>query len=45
MQRTGGGPAKSPTLTDLEERLIKLIGWKSVTGDQNNEFGIASKFL
>lgn len=40
MERTGGGPPKKPPLTDIEERLMKILGWKSVTGDKNKEFGI-----
>lgn len=40
MERTGGGPSESPPLTDLEERLLAILDWKSVYGDQNKEFGI-----
>lgn len=40
MKQTGGGPVKSPPLNDVEERLINLLGWKSITGDKNKEIGL-----
>ncbi|CAH1976645.1 unnamed protein product [Acanthoscelides obtectus] len=39
-QKTGGGCLNAAPLTDTEERLMKLIGWKSVTGNSNAELGL-----
>ncbi|CAH1973495.1 unnamed protein product [Acanthoscelides obtectus] len=40
--KTGGGCLNVAPLTDTEERLMKLIGWKSVTGSSNAELGLGS---
>ncbi|CAG9769716.1 unnamed protein product [Ceutorhynchus assimilis] len=40
IQKTGGGPSKTPQLNPIEERLMCLLGWKSVTGDENIEIGL-----
>lgn len=40
MTATGGGPVKTVPLTQTEEKLMAIIGWKSVTGDSNKELGV-----
>ncbi|CAG9766121.1 unnamed protein product [Ceutorhynchus assimilis] len=40
IQKTGGGPSKTPQLNPIEERLMCLLDWKSVTGDENIEIGL-----
>lgn len=45
MQGTGGGSPKLPPLNDTEERLMSLLGWKAITGDNNMELGIVSAIL
>lgn len=40
LQKTGGGAPESHMLNDIEERLMALYGWKSVTGDGNKEIGL-----
>lgn len=42
MEKTGGGPVKAPPLNQIEERLMALIGWRSVTGDRNVELGLVN---
>lgn len=39
----GGGPAVQ--LTEIEDRLMGILGWKGVTGDDNVELGLVCIFL
>nr|CAH7756733.1 unnamed protein product [Callosobruchus chinensis] len=34
MEQTGGGPSVVPPLTDLETRLINLMGPTAISGDE-----------
>ncbi|KAJ8912348.1 hypothetical protein NQ315_014715 [Exocentrus adspersus] len=36
---TGGGLPTTAPLSDMEERLMSLLGWRSVDGDGNKELG------
>lgn len=38
---TGGGPGKVLPLTEMEERLMGIIKWTSVTGTGNKELGFS----
>ncbi|XP_036141865.1 uncharacterized protein LOC118645492 isoform X2 [Monomorium pharaonis] len=40
MTATGGGSMKTIPLTQTEEKLMAILGWKAVTGDLNKELGI-----
>lgn len=40
MSATGGGSMRTIPLTQTEEKLMAIIGWKAVTGDSNKELGI-----
>lgn len=40
MIKTGGGESKIIGLTNLEDRLMTLHGWKAITGDGNIELGL-----
>lgn len=44
-EKTGGGPSKAIPLSDPEERLLQLVGWKAVTGDGNVELGMVKTSL
>lgn len=41
MAKTGGG-GPLPQLNPIEERLMAIIGWRAVTGDDNVEMGVVS---
>lgn len=41
IKKTGGG-GPLPQLTPIEDRLMAIIGWKAVTGDENMEMGLVS---
>lgn len=38
--KTGGGESKVMGLTNIEERLMNVYWWKSITDDGNVEFGL-----
>jgi hypothetical protein len=38
----GRWEARSPPLTEMEERLMGVLGWRTVTGDGNVELGLVS---
>jgi len=40
MTTTGDGPIKTVPLTQTEEKLMSILGWKAVTGDSNKELGL-----
>jgi hypothetical protein len=44
IDKTGGGEAETPPLTDVGEPLMHLLGWKDVTGTSYPEIGIVSDF-
>lgn len=40
MTATGGGPVKTIPLTQTEENLMNILGWRDVIGDSNKELGV-----
>lgn len=45
MVQTGGGTATTGQLTEVEEKLMAIMGWKAVTGDGNIELGLVSTYI
>lgn len=43
LSKTGGGSSDTPSLTDLEEKLLSLMGKKCFEGDETEELGCSSK--
>lgn len=41
-EKTGGGPSKAVPLNETEERLLQVVGWRTVTGDGNVELGMVN---
>lgn len=42
LNATGGGEPTCSKLTDMEERLLNIMGTRTVEGDRNKELGILS---
>lgn len=40
VKRSGDNLVQSPPLTDTEEKLLRLLGWKSMTDNENTELRI-----
>lgn len=45
MGKTGGGPANYMQLSDMEKRLLNLMGTKAVEGDHVQEMGFGQVLL
>lgn len=45
MGKTGGGPANYMQLSDMEKRLLNLMGTKAVEGDNVPEMGFGQVLL